>query len=257
MEPQANNNDPAQKSPAILPLPSRKNSSLIIVFSLLLLGLISSIAYLVYQNNLLREEITSLKTQTGDNLLTPTPTIDLSSDLKSYADQEEKFEIKYPSDWTIGDLTVINTETNIKSMSIFPPSSIDAMAINIHVYKIDNFILPITKYIEKQKQECLDFMENSCKDGCVPCMEGIEKFVKETYVGKYPATKTAGVGNGVGHFVTYYIVGKNNVYSIYLPQSFDEEIKDYDNLDEEGTSLGIIYQKILSSFKILDQKITK
>ena len=160
MEPQANNNDPAQKSPAILPLPSRKNSSLIIVFSLLLLGLISSIAYLVYQNNLLREEITSLKTQTGDNLLTPTPTIDLSSDLKSYADQEEKFEIKYPSDWTIGDLTVINTETNIKSMSIFPPSSIDAMAINIHVYKIDNFILPITKYIEKQKQECLDFMEN-------------------------------------------------------------------------------------------------
>jgi len=71
MEPQINNNPAPQTPSATPPTPPKKNFPLVIVFSILLLGLIGGIAYLVYQNNLLKQEIVSLQ-ETPQT--TPSPT---------------------------------------------------------------------------------------------------------------------------------------------------------------------------------------
>lgn len=85
----------AQKTAQASPVP-QTNKPLIIGLVVIILLLLGSTGYLIYQNNLLRQQIAPSPTPTSPS---PSPTADPTANWKTYTNDKYKVSFKYPENW--------------------------------------------------------------------------------------------------------------------------------------------------------------
>ncbi len=143
MEPKINDSAPI-RTPPVPSLSPNKNSILIIVISILLLGLLGGVSYLAYQNQQLKQSLIRLQAQQPQPLSSPTPTLitptDLSNTTKPSNHVSEWTEISgsvyslsFPNDWEltkaiedlnsyVGQFTILTSPSKNTQLIIQPPN---------------------------------------------------------------------------------------------------------------------------------------
>jgi len=114
--------------------------NLSLILTILVFLLLGSTSYLVYQNQSLKQQITSATKQVP----TPTSQGNLTADWETYTNQELNFQISYPNDWEIDKEpsptnSIVSLQSNMSSGvpygPIDPPPEFD---YSTYIYHIPN-----------------------------------------------------------------------------------------------------------------------
>jgi len=200
--------------------PVKLSSAKLIAFMFTLIVLmLGTIAYLLYQNNQLKSQISSAQS-------TPTPTVipDPTVNWKTYTNDKAGYEIRYPMNWFITDDSI----SNVKSP--FPEKG----TVVINFYSTNKSITN------------LDTLLNSVLSD-FKSMEGDPAFTAyesktNTTVADYPALKINGNGYG-GKYLSYLIVAPSAKTNAHISIVYQEG--DLENFQP-------IINQILSTFKFTE-----
>lgn len=223
MEPDQNNNlqQPQTEQPAVetqpAPInpvtPPKPKTNLILLMSFLILVLLGTTGFLIFQNYQLKKAVAV----PGPN---PTNSTEPISDWQTYSNTDYQFELRLPTDWEVKHDTTGYIEQNVnvlENLSIAPSSLEGGSYANIEIRK--DTVQSYIEYLLKAKEEGNNYYK---EQGATSLITSFESQKEGTFANQKATILTFNIDNFKNQY--YILTQGNNIYilSTLLGQDYSE-----------------------------------